>query len=166
MEPLKRLNEVCLHVAWQFNTTDNGGPKLERWCRDQSRIERDNVQIVMQKGTTPAMPGIARGADSRVTLAPLTGPADASAGWIGKENVSALVPALCPPLQSSPGARQCCQISIVIDGDQHIGVLRIFLISGEGADQRDSTYARANASALDEEQNLGEQEGADGQLGP
>jgi len=58
-------------------------------------------------------------------------PADVRAGRIGEEDVGALVPTLRPALESTTGSSERGEIGIVIDGDQHVGIFRIVLVSDQ-----------------------------------
>jgi hypothetical protein len=54
--------------------------------------------------------------------------ADVVAGRISQKDVSAFISALRVSLQPSTCGRQLSEISVIIDGDQHIRILRILFV--------------------------------------
>ena len=161
---LNWLKKLCFHVARKGNTTQNSRPELDGRGLDQDRIECHVVKIVVQKGTAPAVARVARRPYARATLAPVARAADVISEWIGEEDVGTLVSALSPALESSTGSREQGEVGIVIHRNQHVCIFRIVLVSGQGADESDSSHARAGASALDEAQDFEEQEAPNRQV--
>jgi hypothetical protein len=98
---------------------------------DQNRIKRYIVQIVMEIPTTPAMTRVAGHAYSWTAITPMTRAANVVAGRIGKKDVSALVSGLRAPFQSSTGGGESCEVSVVVDSHQHVGILRVTLVAGK-----------------------------------
>jgi hypothetical protein len=74
------------------------------------------------------------------------------AGRVGEEEVSAPVAALSATLESSTSGGERAEVSIVRDGDQHVCIFGVVLVSGQRTDQRDSSDAWIRASPLDEPQ--------------
>src|SRR6267142_3977380 len=123
------LNKLGLDVPRKSNTRHNRRPKFQRRALDQTTVERHNVQVVVQKGPAPTVTSVAGPPDSGSTLTPMADTADVRAGRIGEEKVSALVPTLRSALESPTGSRERGKVGTFIDGDQHVGILRIVLVS-------------------------------------
>jgi hypothetical protein len=132
-------------------------PQLKRWCLDQRRIERDIVEIVVQKGTPAAMARVARHTFPWVALAPVADAADLVTGRIGQENVGSAVPALSMSLQLPSRRRQLSEIRIIVYGNQHVRVLRIGFVCRQGTDQRNAPHTGKEPCALDKLPNFGKQ---------
>ena len=124
------LNKLDLYVTGKSNTRHNLRPKFQRRGLDQTGIDRHDVQVVVQKGPAPTATSVA-GPDAGSALAPVADTADVRAGRIGKEDVGALVPTLSPALESPTGSREIGEVGIVIYRDQHVGILRIVLVSDQ-----------------------------------
>jgi len=123
-----RLNKPRLHIAGQFGTAHNFRPKLKRRCFYQRRIQCDVIKVVVQESTPPAMPRIARHPFPRVALTPVANTADVVAGRISQKDVGAFISALHASLQLSACGCQHSEIGVIIDGDQHIRILRILFV--------------------------------------
>lgn len=158
---LQVIHKLGFDILRQRYAAYNLWPKLKRWRNDQGLINRDLVQVVVQKGAAPTMPRVARHADSRTAVAPMTGAADVISGQISEKDVCALIPTLGATLQFSACGRQRSEIGIGVDRDQQVGIFRIVLVFRQRADKRNASDAREGVRALHETQYLMEQEAAD-----
>jgi hypothetical protein len=101
---------------------DNFRPKVNRRGGKQIHRQRDNVQIVVEMFSMPAMPGEACGA--WVALAIMADATEVTSGRISEENISAKVDGLSRPHKAPARARQFSQIHHPIDYDEEIDVTR------------------------------------------
>ena len=82
----------------------------------------------MQESPASAVLGIAGDSDAWATLAPMARTTDVPSGWVGKEDVSALVSTLSPAFESSAGGGEGGEIGVIIDSHKDICVLRVVLV--------------------------------------
>jgi hypothetical protein len=125
------LNKLGLDVPEKSSTRHNRRPKFQRRGLDQTTVERHDVQVVVQKGPAPTVTSVAGQPDSGSTLTPMADTADVRARRIGEEDIGALVPTLRSALESPTGSRERGKVGIVIYRDQHVGILRIVLVSDQ-----------------------------------
>ena len=92
----------------------------------------------MQVVAPPAVEGVTPDADTGPAVLPLANPPDVIPSRVGKEDVR---PAPCLPFETPPNDGERGEIRCVFDRDQKIYILRVWLRSGDGADQGDPGHA-------------------------
>jgi hypothetical protein len=151
----QRTEELSLDVRGDGTPNQHSRPELDRWLLQQRRRESDRIEIIMEVGTLPAGPRIARCPPP--ALAPGADAAKVLQSSTHQEDVGAGVEPLCPALQPAPGTGERRQVEIIGSGDEKVGILRIRLVGREGTEQGDTLYASEARGLLDELSRKGEE---------
>jgi hypothetical protein len=114
-----------LDVRRQLAPTLDEWPQRDRRGKNQRAVQRDRIEIIVEKWSATAMKCIARPSHTRSTVPPMARPPDVGATLVGEKHVCASIEALCVPLQAPRGRSQRCQIGVVRHNDQHVDVLWI-----------------------------------------
>ena len=112
----------------------------------------------MKKLALTAMLCVAREPNERPALAPVTYPANVLALGIGDKNVGAGVFALSFSLKAATGFGQHCEIGLIGDCYEYVGIFWLGLGCRERTDQGDTAYPRTGAGKVHEVKDLRQQE--------
>jgi len=126
----------------------NRRPKFKRRIGYKPLLQLDDMQIVVQIGPTAAMVGATGDTDAGSAFAPPADSSDVFTLATKEENVGAAVPALSSPLELSARGCKGFKVEVVGDRDHEVYVLWIWLVCGQGADQRDSKHGREGGSPI------------------
>ena len=141
---------------------DDFRPKL-KWGSGYKLLgHRDDAQIIVQVRSTAAVVCPASTADARSALTPLAGSPDVLAAGIQGEDVGAAVPALSSSLEPSARGGKALEVNVIGDIEQQVNVLRVWLFSRQGADERDFDDAKESAGGSYEAEGLQKEELAQG----
>jgi len=158
---IDRLSYVCqpsLDVPGKRIIHHNRRPKFKWRIGCKPLLQLDDMQIVVQIGPTAAMVGATGDTDAGSAFAPPADSSDVLTLATKEENVGAAVPALSSPLELSARGCKGFKVEVVGDGDHEVYVLWIWLVCGQGADQRDSKHAGKAARRSYEGKRLEKQE--------
>lgn len=122
-------------------TANNRWPKLNRWLANQCDIELHVVKIIVQVRPLTAMAGVATGSYPRSALAPVANAPPILTGQIDNKNVGTAIALLGGAFETAACSCESDKIGIVWDGNQHVRVLGMGLVCGQGTNQSDLSNA-------------------------
>jgi len=129
------------NVRWQFDSPLDDRPDGDRRRPNDVRVQVNRLQIVVKIGPSTAMQGIARLANTRTAILPMTRSADVRILLVSKKYIGASIEALRVPLQTSRTRGQPCEVGIVSHDDEYVDVLWIGLGCRDRAENGNSPNA-------------------------
>jgi hypothetical protein len=137
-------------VRRQLATTLDRWPQRDRGAQNQTTVQRDGIEIVVEIWPPTAMKGITRPPHSRPTVPPAARSSDVRTPLVGEKHVSAAIEALCLALQPPRARGQQCQIGIVGNDHEYVDILRIRRGRDDRAQYGNATNTGHMSSGRDE----------------